>query len=354
MDAKISKYKKLYANYNNTEVSYPITYSEGKHKVSDRMRYKRLSKKIVENMKEYVPIFDNRDYLSLDRYTYIYPFEESGKKCAFCLKSEPLVSFKNKPHVIPEFLGNKYLLHYDECDQCNSKFGETIERELSEYLRPRRAFSKIKSKKGKYVSSYSKSRDEEFKFSEEKVSYIIPVSDKLNLDFENKEFAYVCEIAEYTPINVYKGLMKVLYGLLPREHRINFNFIRDFLIGDKLDEVSDKIPIKVISTFMPYNNLSSPYVSILCKSKNTSMNEVLQEAFFEYIGIICFGNTVFEIPMYCDKDVEKAINKRKISLTLAPKPYGSFRREIEDLNGRERVVSEYPLNFGYNTIDIIS
>lgn len=350
MDADISKYKKLYANY--AEVSYPIIYSESKHKVSDRLSHKRLSKKIAENMEEYVSIFDNRDYLSLDRDTYIYSFEGSVKKCAFCLKSEPDVSFKNKPHVIPEFLGNKYLLHYDECDQFNSEFGNTIERELSEYLRPRRVFSKIKGKTRKYISSYSKNGKKGFEFSEEKGSYIIPINDNLDLNFKNKEFTYVCEIAKHTPINVYKGLMKVLYGLLPREHRMYFEVVRNFLIDDKLDKISDQIPIKVVSTFMPYNNLSSPYVSILHRSKDTSENEVLEEDFFEYVGTICFGNTIFEIPMYCDKDIKKAINKKEISLKLTPKPYGSFWREIEDLNGREKVVSEYPLNFGYHSITV--
>lgn len=352
MDADISKYKKLYANY--AEVSYPITYSESKHKVSDRLSHKRLSKKVAENMEEYVSLFDNRDYLSLDIDTYIYPFEGSVKKCAFCLKSEPYVSFKNRPHVIPEFLGNKYLLHHDECDQCNSEFGNTIERELSEYLRPRRVFSKIKGKKRKYISSYSKNnKDEEFKFSEEKSSYIIPVNDKLNLDFENKEFTYVCEIAKHTPINIYKGFMKIFYGLLPREHRSKFNFIRAFLLDDKLHEVSDKIPIKVVSTFLPYSNMKSPFLTILHRSRKISRNKVLQESFFEYIGIIHFGNNIFEVPMYCDKDVEKALNKKAMSLKLCPKPYGSFKHEIEDLNGSDRVVSEYPLNFGYNSINII-
>ena len=171
MDADISKYKKLCANY--AEVSYTVTYSESKHKVSDKLSHKRLSKKIAENMEEYVSIFDNKDYLGLDRDTYIYPFEGSIKKCAFCLKSDPYVSFENRPHVIPEFLGNKHLLHYDECDQCNSEFGNTIERELSEYLRPRRVFSKIKGKKRKYISSYSKNGKKEFEFSKEEGSYII-------------------------------------------------------------------------------------------------------------------------------------------------------------------------------------
>lgn len=133
---------------------------------------------------------------------------------------------------------------------------------------------------------------------------------------------------------------------------MKFEVIRNFLIDNKLDKISDQIPLNIFSTFMPYNNLNSPYVNILHRDKNTSKNEVLEESFFEYVGIICFGNSILEIPMYCDKDIEKAMNRKNISLKLTPKPYGSFQGEIEQLNGREKVESEYPLNFGYHSITV--
>ena len=35
--------------------------------------------------------------------------------------------------MIPEALGNKGLITYEECDECNSKFGKTIEKDLQSF-----------------------------------------------------------------------------------------------------------------------------------------------------------------------------------------------------------------------------
>lgn len=43
-------------------------------------------------------------------------------KCIWCGKSEPEVTFKNKPHILPDSVGGNEL-GYDICDTCNSYFG---------------------------------------------------------------------------------------------------------------------------------------------------------------------------------------------------------------------------------------
>lgn len=43
-------------------------------------------------------------------------------KCIWCGRENPVVSFKNEPHIIPESLGGKEL-GFDICDECNSAFG---------------------------------------------------------------------------------------------------------------------------------------------------------------------------------------------------------------------------------------
>lgn len=48
-------------------------------------------------------------------------FKISGK-CIWCGKSEPEVSFKNKPHILPDSVGG-HELGCDICDKCNSYFG---------------------------------------------------------------------------------------------------------------------------------------------------------------------------------------------------------------------------------------
>lgn len=48
-------------------------------------------------------------------------FKVTGK-CIWCGNSEPLVSFKNKPHILPDSAGGNELGN-DICDCCNSFFG---------------------------------------------------------------------------------------------------------------------------------------------------------------------------------------------------------------------------------------
>ena len=71
------------------------------------------------------------------------------KKCRFCKKTKPEASFKRKAHTFPNFMGNKELLSLDECDECNSFFGNTIERDAAEFFLPHRALFGIEGKGGK-------------------------------------------------------------------------------------------------------------------------------------------------------------------------------------------------------------
>ncbi len=74
--------------------------------------------------------------------------DKSKRKCRFCFKSKPQVSFKKIAHAIPESLGNKTIINYDECDSCNEKYGLTIEREFSNYFSLFRVLNKLKGKNG--------------------------------------------------------------------------------------------------------------------------------------------------------------------------------------------------------------
>ncbi|WP_410170263.1 HNH endonuclease [Agrobacterium tumefaciens] len=53
--------------------------------------------------------------------------DSTTRKCRFCDRAEPEVSFKGVAHAIPESLGNKTIESMYECDDCNSLFGRGIE-----------------------------------------------------------------------------------------------------------------------------------------------------------------------------------------------------------------------------------
>lgn len=51
---------------------------------------------------------------------------DSDRKCLFCLKTEPEVTFKKEAHIVPQSIGGE-VLSMHECDICNSHFGRTLE-----------------------------------------------------------------------------------------------------------------------------------------------------------------------------------------------------------------------------------
>ena len=53
-------------------------------------------------------------------------FDRTKRICRFCGRSMPEVKFKQKAHAISESLGNKGLVCLEECDDCNTRFNQTI------------------------------------------------------------------------------------------------------------------------------------------------------------------------------------------------------------------------------------
>ena len=76
----------------------------------------------------------------------------SVRRCRFCGRDETAVTFKKKAHAVSEALGNKHLLSYRECDDCNAFFGQAYEDALVKYIGALRTFMMVLGKNG--VPSY--------------------------------------------------------------------------------------------------------------------------------------------------------------------------------------------------------
>ena len=74
--------------------------------------------------------------------------EKKNRVCRFCGKSFPDVHFKNKSHAISESLGNKGLVCLEECDECNKRFNETIEQDISHMFTHRLLLYGVSGKNG--------------------------------------------------------------------------------------------------------------------------------------------------------------------------------------------------------------
>ena len=71
---------------------------------------------------------------------------EDDRRCRFCGRGKPDVKFKKLAHAIADFLGNLSIISLNECDPCNTYFGEGCEDHLSKAMHLGRTLAGIPRK----------------------------------------------------------------------------------------------------------------------------------------------------------------------------------------------------------------
>lgn len=311
---------------------------------------KSYFEKCMDNLKGYKIIFNYFDFSHSQKDVYIYPKPEMNE-CIFCLRNESEASFKKRPHLIPELLGNKHLLHYQECDDCNQKFGLTLEQDLAVFAEPFRMLGRIQSKKNKYVGYYYPYNcKRNFVFNKStNIFQTVATNEDIIFDEQNKEFTYNFHIKKHIPVNVFKAFMKIFYGAIPANYRQKFSLLRKFIINDDLSNVLIK-PLNVLMTFLPYMNKKPLTVFILHK-ETKSFKECIESNIltddFSFMGLLAFGNVIFEIPVWCDDDLCKFSQKIELNLKKLPNPYDIRQYQIIDFSGTEKMSQKIPITFHY-------
>ena len=162
--------------------------------------------------------------------------------CRFCGLRKPETSFNNKPHIIPEMLGNKYLISDYECDDCNYKFS-VFENDLANFLGASRAIYGVQGKKMptfKSVGNEIVVRKEEF--------YDVKNGTKITLNgdegafFNYNESTATLEVKyiknAYTPVKVYKALLKMALSVIPEKHMLYYSELVQLLLHDPANELA--------------------------------------------------------------------------------------------------------------------
>ncbi|SEV83846.1 hypothetical protein SAMN04487850_0366 [Prevotella aff. ruminicola Tc2-24] len=75
-------------------------------------------------------------------------YDKEKRVCRFCGRSMPEAKFKQKAHAISESLGNKGLVCLEECDDCNTRFNQTIEQDVTRLFQLILILKGIKGKNG--------------------------------------------------------------------------------------------------------------------------------------------------------------------------------------------------------------
>ena len=145
---------------------------------------------------------------------YVGEPQKSKRVCRFCNRSKKDgVTFQSTAHAIPEALGNKYIILYDECDTCNKKFADTIEQEFIHYLEVFRVFWGIKGKEGlpqiQYENASLKHTDK---------GTLIHLSEPGNEPHKLPCQIQLISTYEVATVNIYKTLCRMALSVISSKH----------------------------------------------------------------------------------------------------------------------------------------
>ena len=168
-----------------------------------------------------IGVLDNYDVVHYDNgkdQVKIGEADKSKRKCRFCGRMMPEVSYKKIAHTISEGLGNKCIITNDECDDCNETLGKEIEQDLITYLSPLRTFMSINGKNGK-----GKIKDDSFALYEDGpksmkfdlFEKVIPEEKywKFERDGDNFKLSFT-HPQMVNPQDVYRAVVKYAIGVM--------------------------------------------------------------------------------------------------------------------------------------------
>lgn len=219
-----------------------------------------------------------------------------SKRCLWCLKSEPKVTFKKKAHTIPKSLGGVNF-NKNVCDSCNEYFGNrdsnnniySIEEALKETFNITRKrildSNKPKRKIGRFKSKYF-----EIKIKNGEYKLDLKTSFKFSLEFQTE----ICRAFK-------RGLYKMFFEELNRQKNIGYedkyDIIRQFARYNKGDLPVFYFLRKFGMIILTEKEVASPTL-MFDRMKYLYSNEKFVE--IEFLGHV-FG---FPISKYTSQELE--------------------------------------------------
>jgi hypothetical protein len=167
----------------------------------------------------------------LDDFNQDKTFMGSKEKkiCAFCGKDQSQVTFKKDAHILPASFGNRWLFSFEECDICNSDFGQNFENEIAKMFEAQRIISRIPKRSG---FPKIKITDKNSKLEVESKGRLI-ISTQIDEDLikilpiDDNSFTLVLPGQTYNPISSIKSIAHAVWLLLDQVTREKYeNLLR--------------------------------------------------------------------------------------------------------------------------------
>ena len=197
--------------------------------------------------------------------TSIGESDKNKRICRFC-GINGKENFREKAHAIPDSLGNKLLICYEECDICNGKL-KNIEENFMHLMDIRRALFCIRRKES---SKVPKIVGNNFVIKGNKVGiptiYLkrecIDSSVDITKPFEHRLKHKDCITNE----NIYKALVKMVIDLLPNDELLHFQNTIKWIYSDMV--IPDSLPPLLFTILDDDIMYKQPIIDILINNKS--------------------------------------------------------------------------------------
>lgn len=311
------------------------------------------------------------DELNRDRaqhFMSIYDFEtiigDSDKKfflgtkdpraCRFCTRTDSEVTFKSDAHVMPQFMGNKNLLSYFECDECNSLFS-SYEDSFAKFFGISRTFAQIKGQTKKVPKFKDPKTGLEVFLADTGIQMtMIEGKDPIKIDPENKSLEITTERPAYIPIHIPKTLIKMGISMLPEADVKDYEYARKFIMqSDKDIHFKDSNMIRILGYFIPGPpKFPKPFVQLY--KKKSEKSDLLCPS---RQVVLYYANYCFQIMMPfagSDKWLQgKQINNPVFPLLIDKSHFDSFgpyqKLNLNLTSNEKKKGEEHKLSFSYDS-----
>lgn len=276
--------------------------------------------------------------------------------CRFCRRTDAAVSFRARAHAVPEALGNKTLFTNYECDECNHKFGTTIENDLGAYTKPARVFSRIPGKRNvpslkQHGSAKHPSRvDVEngvFRitdYEDDPLVKIVPQGNRVEL---------VVTRDAYTPIAVMKAFVRIGLTLVPESELPNFPDTLDWI--RETDHSRRGPPLMPAAVTFQRGPMPNDVIRAVVLRRKAAAREVP----YAFV-VLAFGNHQYQVCIpsatqdreLFDTDFEMAL--LPTVFRVDPAEYGHPRPQSLDLSGTTPVRGDQVrVSLHYDGIELV-
>lgn len=282
-----------------------------------------------EYMEIYGDLFENYHFNSYGRVRLnIGEFEKSKRVCRFCGKKGEEVTFNNKAHAISEALGNKTLLLFDECDNCNEKFSKSIEPDIVNYFSFFRTAFGVHGKNGK-----KKIKGEDFEIQHK--DDVVEFREFESFTSKDGETRILKMPGKAKLGNVYKSLCKYFVSVIDKSLLEYFENTISWINSDENRNNLPKVALKIHN-----QNVKKQPELLVYHRKNQNINLPFAVGEFRMTNI----NVLFIVPF--NKNYDPKVNLEKNDLFWEAFNFFKVNRDIiySDFSGDKVANFKFKLN----------